>query len=248
MNTHNVIAKYQGGFLTKRTSTEYIVIHHAAAHYKQMTGIEDVEAVRRWHMEQNNHWAGIGYHEALAEEVNGGPIASYLLSDPYTQRAHIALQNEKCYGLVMLTDFGNTIPQDKWLYACAARIRDLRVRWPNAKVVGHKDIAKPGHETRCPGDRWHEWKGKLLALAAEKPEPDWEVLWRQNQPAGMFIPYVAHFGFPAKWRQLYANGVVLGSPLTMEQAVGALWTGQWFEHGALVLKPGIGVVPLLERK
>ena len=33
----------------------------------------------------------------------------------------------------------------------------------SAQIVGHKDIALPGHGTDCPGDLWAVWKPRLLA-------------------------------------------------------------------------------------
>lgn len=194
MQTFNVQAKYQGGYTQKRTATRYLVVHHAAAHYKQQTGLEDVEAVRWWHMEGGNGWPGIAYHICLAEETNGGAIARYNTSAHETLRYHIASRNHECLGVSCLTDFGNTIPLDKWIDALADVLRELAAKYPGAQIVGHKEITVPGYGTRCPGDRWLEWKPELLRRVSTPPEPNYLALW------GTAAPYNHLFGIPTRWR------------------------------------------------
>lgn len=223
MQTFDVRAKYQGGFTTKRDRTDYITIHHAAAHYKQPTGIGDVEAVRKWHMEQGHKWPGIGYHIALAEFVQGGPIARYDLSDLDLQRAHVWGQNHAALGVACLTDFGDTMPAPKWLDALADVIPGLLVRYPAALVVGHKDIAKPGHETSCPGAKWPEWKPRIL-------EANWKRLWGPQ-------PYHHEFGIPTKWREEYRAGRHLGVAITGESLLIDGRIVVIFEQGAIVWSP-----------
>lgn len=163
---HNVIAEFQGRFATPRTATRLIVVHHAADHYKQATGIEDVRAIRDWHV-KGRGWGGIGYHEVCAEAVNDGPVACYLVSDPNTQRAHIAKRNHEAFGICCATDFGTGLPAEKWVDALAQRVAAALDRWPNAKVLGHREAALPGHGTACPGGAWAAWKPRLMERVAE---------------------------------------------------------------------------------
>jgi hypothetical protein len=162
--------QYQGGFTRPRRSTALLVVHHAADHYPQATGPQDVAAIARWHV-HNNGWPGIGYHEVIAEQTNGGPVAAYLVSDPETQRAHIALQNDIAWGICCAADFANGLPAAKWIDALADRLAGAQRRWPDGEIVGHGERARPGHETSCPGSCWLAWKPDLLAAVAARLIP-----------------------------------------------------------------------------
>lgn len=165
-------------FTKLRTTTEYIVIHHAAALYRQNTGIEDVMAVYKFHTDappKGRGWSSIGYNWALAEETNGGPIALYKLGRPDLERAHVMGQNYRSFGISCLTNFTED-PEDKWLDALAQAVYEAKNMYPSAKIVGHKDITIPGFATTCPGPTWNRWKFDLFervnALQKDKTEMD----------------------------------------------------------------------------
>lgn len=159
----------QGSFTDRRKVTNYIVVHHAAALYPQKTGIEDVMAVHRYHLSKG--WSGIGYHMALAEFTQGGEVAGYRTSDPDLVRAQVAWRNGESVGVSALTNFGQDVPAPKWLEALAAAVADLKLRYPRAVVVGHKEIAYDAQHspdgknwtTLCPGSQWPRWKPQLLS-------------------------------------------------------------------------------------
>lgn len=160
MNRYSVQNRFQGGYTTRRTATRFIVVHHAAALYKTATGIEDVQAVARYHTKTQG-WPGIGYHIALAEETNGGAIARYDLSDLELERAHIWGRNHEAVGVSCLTNFTG-LPEQKWIDGLVEVVGEWHDRWPTAQIVGHGEIALPGHATACPGPHWLAWKGELL--------------------------------------------------------------------------------------
>lgn len=165
MNRYNVAQEFQGLFTERRSRTRYIVVHHAAALYPTGTGIEDVRAVARYHLGKG--WSGIGYHIALAEETNGGAIARYDLSDLDLQRAHIWGRNHECVGVSCLTNFTG-MPAQKWIDALAEVLRELVERYPQAEIVGHREITLPGRGTVCPGPAWLRWKPQLLESVASR--------------------------------------------------------------------------------
>lgn len=169
MKVFDVQHEFQGSFTSTRATTKYIVVHHAAALYPTGTGIEDVRAVARYHT-RDKGWSGIGYHVCLAEEINGGPVARYNVSDLNLQRAHILNRNHECVGVACLTNFTD-LPDPKWIDALVVTLRDLKHIYPHATIVGHKEIAVPGGETICPGPRWNDWKPTLLARVAASEEP-----------------------------------------------------------------------------
>lgn len=158
-------AEFQGCYTAKRTSTKYITVHHAAALYPQGSAIEDIRAVHRYHLSKG--WCGIGYHRVLAETGgSNSPIGDFWVSDPNLQRAHIAYRNHECIGISMLTNIDShpsALPGSKWLAALIDAVADLKRMYPNAKIEGHRDLALPGYGTSCPGKRWYDWKGELLA-------------------------------------------------------------------------------------
>lgn len=168
MKVFDVRAEFQGGFKTDRPKTEYIAVHHAAALYPTNSGLGDVRAIADWHI-NGNGWGGIGYQEVLAEEVEGGDIAAYVVSNPRTQRANVAYRNDVLFGICCATNFENTakfpdkMPSEKWRSALAERVKAALVLFPNAQIMGHKEITVKGYETACPGSRWLDWKGDLQA-------------------------------------------------------------------------------------
>lgn len=175
MQTYNVQSEFQGDYQRKRTSTRYLVVHHAAAQYASAKGIDDVRAVDRYH--KGKGWGGIGYHIALAEETQDGPIARYILSDPSLSRAGVAHRNHETLHVSCLTNFGSKRPAQKWIDTLAITLRDLLVQYPNAEIVGHKEIALTARQspdgndwsTACPGATWAMWKLNLLAVAHNAP-------------------------------------------------------------------------------
>jgi hypothetical protein len=170
VNTFDIQSEFQGSFQNRRPSTRFIAVHHAAATFSGQQGISHVRAVSSHHVDVNG-WPGIGYHICLAEENPGGPIARYNVSDLELVRAHVARRNSEAVGIACLTDFSDRIPEQKWIDALAEVLRDVKVAYPDAEIVGHGDIALPGHRTACPGIRWAEWKPTLLQRVEAGLEP-----------------------------------------------------------------------------
>jgi hypothetical protein len=185
MLVHDVSSDYQGAYGDMRTRTDYIVIHHAAWSYPP--GIAALDDVHDYHTDK---WGtGVGYHECLIEEIDGR-IACYVTSDPALLRYGVAYQNGRSFHISALTNFSNTIPEQKWIDAFASRVAVARQRWPNARIVGHKEIAVSGWETSCPGHRWHEWKPQLLGTTNTPVAPDWYTVPRRVVATVRYQPEV----------------------------------------------------------
>lgn len=204
----DVRREFQGGFHQPRTATTHLINHHAADHYKQTSGLDDVRAIARWHTgapPNGNGWSGIGYQLVLAEETEGGEIVCYQVSDLETQRAHTWGLNDKMLGVCSAEDFTKIIPAPKWIEAQALTFAALLRIYPHAQVTGHKDVALPGHGTRCPGDRWAEWKPTLLnriqalrSAPAPQPAPDPWLAWGTAYP----LPVEQRlWGIPQLWSE-----------------------------------------------
>lgn len=170
MNVYNVTDEVarrytrDGGYTRKRARTDYVVVHHAAAVYRTNQGVDDVFAIAKYHWDlppNGNGWPGIGYHEVLAEEWNGGPIARYIVSTPELERAHVWGQNHIAYGICCAHNFSQ-IPDKKWIDAIGAAVLQAKLMYPAATIVGHKDISLPGHSTGCPSPVWDQWKPYIV--------------------------------------------------------------------------------------
>ena len=121
--------------MSTRGSTDYIALHHAAA---VTCSAQDID---NWH--KNNGWSGIGYHYFVRK--NG---SIYRGRPEWALGAHVSGMNNCSLGICAEGDYDKeqTMP-DAQKSAIIALIKDVKSRYPNAKVVGHRDIGS----SDCPG-------------------------------------------------------------------------------------------------
>ena len=121
--------------LSKRQSTKYIVLHHAAA--KTCTAAD----IDRWH--KDNGWSGIGYHYFIRKD---GSIYRGRPED--TQGAHVLHHNGDTIGICAEGDYTveQTMPQAQYS-AILSLIADIQTRYPDTDIVGHREIGS----SDCPG-------------------------------------------------------------------------------------------------
>ena len=121
--------------MSTRGSTDYIALHHAAA---VTCSAQDID---NWH--KNNGWSGIGYHYFVRK--NG---SIYRGRPEWALGAHVSGMNICSLGICAEGDYDKeqTMP-DAQKSAIIALIKDVKSRYPNAKVVGHRDIGS----SDCPG-------------------------------------------------------------------------------------------------
>lgn len=123
------------GYPTKRSRTDYIVVHHAAA--KSCTA----DDIHRWHLD--NDWCGIAYHYFVRKD---GKIYRGRPAD--TIGAHAYGYNDCSIGVCFEGDYmSETGMPDAQFKAGHELIAYLRGQYPKAKVVKHKDLCS----TDCPG-------------------------------------------------------------------------------------------------
>jgi N-acetylmuramoyl-L-alanine amidase len=152
-------------------NVKWIVIHYSATPIEQNYSAADIDA-----MHKKRGFKEIGYHFFIRR--NGLVEKGRDLSQPgrFEQGAHSKGENDAsvgiCYeGGVVMGD-PNTGFDTRTEAQEAAMIRlinDLLVRFPNAKVVGHKDM--PGAATQCPGFDVKSWWAEV-----NKPEPQTNIL------------------------------------------------------------------------
>ena len=122
------------GTLIKRSKTEMIVLHHAAA--KSCT----VQQVHKWHL--NNGWSGIGYHYFISRD---GEIFRGRPED--TVGAHVTGHNSKSIGVCFEGDYTVQTMTQAQLEAGKELVAYLKDKYKITKVVGHRDLMA----TSCPG-------------------------------------------------------------------------------------------------
>ena len=140
---------------------KYIVIHHTA------TPPVTPQVVAKYHV-RHNHWAGIGYHFFVMPDGT-----AYEVGNIDTERACVWGRNKESLCICLSGDFTKQQPPDEQIAATVALIKCLREKYPplrDVKIVGHRDIALPGHTTQCPGNTWLQWKRFFVQQTPEPPK------------------------------------------------------------------------------
>lgn len=123
--------------LQKRSATEFIVLHHAAASKASATTIHN------WHLQRG--WIGIGYHFYVRKD---GSIYRGRPED--TIGAHTEGYNSRSIGICAEGNFEVETMPDAQKRAIIELLRELKKRYPNAQIKRHKDFAA----TACPGKNY----------------------------------------------------------------------------------------------
>lgn len=123
--------------LTRRPSTNYIVVHHTASS-------DDLTTSDIHQMHLNNGWAGVGYHFVLEKDGSvhqGRPV--------WAQGAHAEGHNFESIGVNLVGNFdeGDNEPTDEQMESLKILLDDLKFAYPGASIVGHRDL----NATACPG-------------------------------------------------------------------------------------------------
>lgn len=116
------------------TKVGYVVLHHPEA----VTATP--EQIHQWHLE--NGWAGAGYNEYIRKD---GTV--YIMRGDNVG-AQCLYYNSVSYGICCEGDYGKeqTMPQAQF-DSLVERLRYHQSRFPNAKIVGHRELCN----TACPG-------------------------------------------------------------------------------------------------
>ena len=145
----------------------HIVLHYSATFEDQDIG---ARKITEWHKARRPPFRTIGYHEVV--RLDGRREAGR----PWHQvGAHVGGQNSGklgiCYvgGLKRATgkDVGHNTMTKAQEATVIEIIREMLKRWPNAQVVGHRDLAS----TQCPGFDVPAWWARVNATAMPKDKP-----------------------------------------------------------------------------
>jgi N-acetyl-anhydromuramyl-L-alanine amidase AmpD len=170
--------------LAVRTKTDYIALHHPAN--KSCTA----EDIHRWHLA--NGWAGIGYHFFVTKEgliYEGRPLN--------TIGAQIAGHNSRGIGICVEGNYELEQHLPEAQYKAVQELLDyLKTIYPNAELVGHRDIAA----SACPGryfplnDFKKYWKGELSLTQYQELKQELTALKAQKEKVYHTIDEVPSWG------------------------------------------------------
>jgi N-acetyl-anhydromuramyl-L-alanine amidase AmpD len=143
-----------------------IVLHYSATYPDQDIDIRDID---QWHKAKG--WKGVGYHYVIKRD---GMIERGRKEDE--RGAHVGGQNANKIGICVIggldrktgREVGVDNRTDAQIRAQIALIRELLTRYPDAEVVGHKDLAP----TQCPGYDVRSWWAEMNA---SKPAPAFNI-------------------------------------------------------------------------
>jgi len=133
-----------------RKKTDWLVIHCSATPPSMNIGAADI---RRWHREKG--WVDIGYHKVVRRDgkvEDGRPID--------VVGAHVADFNSNSIGICLVGGVDiKGVPDDNFTdaqySALAELLRDLRKKYPQTEVCGHRDF--PGVKKACPSFDVAKW-------------------------------------------------------------------------------------------
>jgi N-acetyl-anhydromuramyl-L-alanine amidase AmpD len=136
MQINEVNYKWNGS-LTKRTKTEMIVLHHAAA--KSCSA----EQVHQWHLSRG--WSGVGYHFIVRKD---GQI--YRGRPENVIGAHATNYNSKSIGVCFEGDFTEENMSKAQLEAGKELVSYLKEKYKISNIKAHRDLMA----TSCPGSKF----------------------------------------------------------------------------------------------
>ncbi len=145
------------GTLSKRTKTDYIILHHSAS------SNASVEAIHNYHM-NGRGWMGIGYNFYVRKD---GSI--YQGRPEWAVGAHATGYNDKSIGVCAEGNFEAEKMPEAQKRGIIELIKELKKKYPNAQIKRHKNFAA----TSCPGKNY---PFDEIIQAVNKKEDDTVIL------------------------------------------------------------------------
>lgn len=127
--------------VTRRSNTEFIVVHCSATKPQQDIG---VDTIREWHLAKG--WSDVGYSAVIKR--NG---LVQMGRHPDDVGAHVAGYNTRSVGVCLIgglyvngaeadDDFAGLYTQEQG-HALLETLEFYRMLYPSAKILGHRDLS-----------------------------------------------------------------------------------------------------------
>jgi N-acetylmuramoyl-L-alanine amidase len=139
----------------KLKAVDYIVIHCSATKEDQNFTVEDI---RRWHRQKG--WMDVGYHFVITRD---GEVQKGRPHD--VPGAHVRGFNHISLGICLVggVESDGKTPESNYTAfqwkALESLVKDLRNLYPDATVLGHRDM--PNVNKACPSFDVLEWWSKV---------------------------------------------------------------------------------------
>jgi len=215
-----------------RERTEYIVVHHANAFYSPGTACASILKAHSARPDFGDYHR-IGYHAVLQIERNA-TIAMHLVNPSLMWGAGVFDRNDVCWHVCAATTF-TALPSDEWIEAIARACVYAKSLFPDAKIVGHKDVTVPGHGSECPGQLWSSWKlrllGRVAALQIALPDP-----WLNWGAAFPLNPAQREWGIPQCWLKNQWLGQARSAEVYQPDGSRSI---QWFVGGWIIYEKNV---------
>lgn len=131
--------------MAKRKATDFIAVHCSATRPSMLIGVKDID---KWHKAKG--WSGVGYHYVIKRD---GTLETGRREDQIG--AHVEGFNANSLGVCLVggvaeDDYSqaeNNFTAEQFA-ALKALLTFLRVKYPKAKIQGHRDF--PNVKKACP--------------------------------------------------------------------------------------------------
>lgn len=147
---------------TPRSRTDWLVVHCSATQAKSDVGAKEI---RQWHREKG--WIDIGYHYVIRRN---GTIETGRPEN--VVGAHVENYNSNSIGICMVGGIDakgkaeDNFTQAQYA-ALAEKLRELKAKYPNAKIQGHRDF--PNVKKDCPSFDVRKWIDETGVFETSKP-------------------------------------------------------------------------------
>lgn len=126
-------------------------IRRIIAHHSASAETTTPETIDKWHRARGFH--SLGYHYVIYRDAEGAAVIQRGRSEAQTG-AHCKGSNSDSIGITVCGSYedGGAVPDDLWSLLIST-IEDLCRAYglTEADVYGHKECARSGHPTACPG-------------------------------------------------------------------------------------------------
>jgi N-acetyl-anhydromuramyl-L-alanine amidase AmpD len=148
---------------TIRKSTDYLVVHCAATPPTWNGGAKEI---RQWHRDKG--WIDIGYHFVIRRD---GTVETGRPEN--TVGAHVENHNSNSIGICLVGGVDEKLKAQNnftpaQFAALAEKLRELKAKYPNVTVQGHRDF--PGVKKDCPSFDTRKWIAEA-GVFTETAEP-----------------------------------------------------------------------------
>jgi len=185
--------------LTPRSKVlEYIVVHHTAS-----TAKETVEQIHNFHI-NNNGWAGIGYHFYIRKDgtIYRGRPEEYI-------GAHCENYNSVSLGICCEGNFEIEQPTEKQLQSLSELIHNLKQKYGNVQVIGHRDL----NATVCPGKNLFSRLGSVIANTLT-PKDEYVKVFMSNNKLSVVLDNGKKFTYSFTNKEELMRKLLIGLKIT----------------------------------